>query len=130
MQSGKTLEEAVDDTINNSMGEGVLKDILRKNRAEVKRVMWSDYNEELHLKNVRQMGYEDGFENGVIDGRNEGKMYQLLEQVIKKVRKNQSLGQIADALEEDPERLRPIYDAVVSATPDYNVDMIYQQLKK
>ena len=36
MQNGKTLEEAVDDTINNSMGEGVLKDILRKNRAEVK----------------------------------------------------------------------------------------------
>ena len=92
--------------------------------------MWSDYNEELHLKNVRQMGYEDGFENGVIDGRNEGKVYQLLEQVIKKVRKNQSLSQIADDLEEDPERLRPIYETVVSAAPDYDVDMIYHQLKK
>lgn len=121
MQSGKTLEEAVDDTINNSMSEGVLKDILRKNRAEVKRVMWSDYNEELHLKNVRQMGVEDG--------RNEGKMYHLLEQVIKKVRKNQSLSQIADALEEDPERLRPIYETVISAAPDFDTDMIYNQLK-
>jgi len=118
MQSGKTLEEAVDDTINNSMGEGVLKDILRKNRAEVKRVMWSDYNEELHLKNVRQMGFEEGETN------------KLISQVVKKVKKGQSLEQIADELEEKIETLRPIYEAVVSAAPDYDADMIYNQLKK
>ena len=118
MQNGKTLEEAVDDTINNSMSEGVLKDILRKNRAEVKRVMWSDYNEELHLKNVRQMGFEEGETN------------KLISQVVKKVKKGQSLEQIADVLEEDLETLRPIYEAVVSAAPDYDAGMIYHQLKK
>ena len=80
--------------------------------------MWSDYNEELHLKNVRQMGYEEGETN------------KLISQVAKKVKKGQSLEQIADVLEEDLETLRPIYEAVVSAAPDYNVDMIYQQLKK
>ena len=118
MQSGKTLEEAVDDTINHSMSEGVLKDILRKNRAEVKRVMWSDYNEELHLKNVRQMGVEEGETN------------KLISQVVKKVKKGQSLEQIADVLEEDPETLRPIYEAVVSAAPEYDTEMIYRRLKK
>ena len=80
--------------------------------------MWSDYNEELHLKNVRQMGYEEGETN------------KLISQVAKKVKKGQSLEQIADVLEEDLETLCPIYEAVVSAAPDYNVDMIYQQLKK
>ena len=87
--------------------------------------MWWDYNEELHLKNVRQLGYEEGF----AVGRNEGKMYQLLEQVVKKVRKNQPLSQIADDVEEEPETLYPIYEAVVSAAPDYDIDMIYRQLK-
>ena len=125
MQSGKTLEEAVDDTINHSMSEGVLKDILRKNRAEVKRVMWSDYNEELHLKNVRQMGFEEGAQ-----WEKEEQLRKLITVIIKKVNKNQSLEQIADALEEDPERLRSIYEAVVSAAPDYDVDMIWHQLKK
>ena len=120
MQSGKTLEEAVDDTINNSMGEGVLKDILRKNRAEVKRVMWSDYNEELHLKNVRQIGYEEGCEAGETN--------KLISLVIKKVRKGQSLEQIADVLEEDVETLRPIYNAIIGGAPDYDVKEIRRRL--
>ena len=80
--------------------------------------MWWDYNEELHLKNVWQIGFEEGETN------------KLISQVVKKVKKGQSLEQIADALEEDPERLRSIYEAVVSAAPDYVVDMIYHQLKK
>ena len=80
--------------------------------------MWSDYNEELHLKNVRQMGFEEGETN------------KLISLVVKKVKKGQSLEQIADVLEEDPETLRQIYEAVVSAAPDYDVDMIYHQAKK
>ena len=85
--------------------------------------MWWDYDEELHLKNVWQMGYEEG----LAAGRKES---WLLDLVIKKVRRNKSLKQVADALEEDPEALRPIYEAVVSAAPDYDADMIYNQLKK
>ena len=37
MRKGKTLEEVVDNVIDHYMNEGVLKDILRKNRAEVKK---------------------------------------------------------------------------------------------
>ena len=85
--------------------------------------MWWDYNEELHLKNVWQMGYEEG----IAAGRNKS---WLLDLVIKKVRRNKSLNQIADDLEEDLETLRPIYEAVVSAAPEYDVNMICHQLKK
>lgn len=116
MQRGKTLEEAVDDTINNTMCEGVLKDILRKNRAEVKRVMWSDYNEELHLKNIRQISYEEGETN------------KLISLAVKKVKKGQSLEQIADILEEDVETLRPIYNAIIGAAPNYDVEEIRRRL--
>ena len=87
--------------------------------------MWSDYNEELHLKNVRQMGFEEGY----FDGRNEGELRKLIEQVIKKVKKNQILDQIVNALEETEEALRPVYDAVTASAPDFDVDIIYRQLK-
>lgn len=80
--------------------------------------MWWEYNEELHLKNVWQIGFEEGETN------------KLISQVVKKVKKGQSLEQIADVLEERTETLCPIYEAVVSAAPDYDVDMIYHQLKK
>ena len=61
VRAGKTLEEAVDEAISKSLKEGVLKDLLKKNRAEVRNVVLTEYNEELHLKNVRECGYEEGY---------------------------------------------------------------------
>lgn len=80
--------------------------------------MWWDYDEKLHLENVRRMGYEEGETN------------ILINQIAKKVKKGHSLEQIADALEEKSETLRPIYEAIVSAAPEYDVNMICHQLKK
>ena len=80
--------------------------------------MWWDYNEELHLKNVRQMGFEEGETN------------ILINQIVKKVKKGQPLEQIADDVEEESETLRPIYEAVVSTAPDFEIDLIWHQLKK
>ena len=54
----------------------------------------TEYNEELHLKNVRECGYE------------EGRIREQMELVIKKVRKGQSLEQIADALEKTEDQLK------------------------
>ena len=80
----------------------------------------TEYNEELHLKNVRECGYEDGLESG--------QQQLLLKQIISKVKKGQSLEIIADALESSPEQLQNIYQAVKNAAPDYNIDKITQML--
>ena len=103
-----------------SKKEGILANFLRKNRAEVTRMVLTEYNEELHLKNVRECGYEDGFESG--------QQQLLLKQIISKVKKGQSLETIADALESSPEQLQNIYQAVKNAAPDYNIDKINQML--
>nr|WP_185911957.1 hypothetical protein [Clostridium sp. Marseille-P7770] len=52
-----------------------------------------------------------------------------MELVIKKVRKGQSLEQIADALEKPEDQLKEVYDAVVKAAPDYDVEKIWEELK-
>ena len=36
----------------------------------------------------------------------------------------------ADALETSPEELKEMYDAVIAATPEYDVKKIYQMLVK
>ena len=77
----------------------------------------TEYNEELHLKNVREGGYE------------EGRIREQMELVIKKVRKGQSLEQIADALEKTEDQLKEIYNAVVKAAPDYDAEKIWEELK-
>ena len=95
----KTLEEAVDGAISKSLNEGVLKDLLKKNRAEVRNVVLTEYNEELHLKNVRECGYEEGYDNGYDSGLDQGR------------------------------KLKEIYKAVVKAAPEYDLEKIKEELK-
>ena len=129
VHAGKTLEEAVDEAISKSLKEGVLKDLLKKNRAEVRNVVLTEYNEELHLKNVRECGYEEGYDSGYGSGLDQGRMQNQIELVIKKVRKGQSLERIADALETSEDQLKEIYEAVVKAAPEYDLEKIKGELK-
>ena len=128
---GKTLEEAVDEAISKSLKEGVLKDLLKKNRAEVRNVVLTEYNEELHLKNVRECGYEEGYDNGYDSGYgsglDQGRMQNQIELVIKKVRKGQSLELVADLSARASEDQLKIYEAVVKAAPEY---MILRRIKE
>ena len=125
VRAGKTLEEAVDEAISKSLKEGVLKDILKKNRAEVRNVVLTEYNEELHLKNVRECGYEEGYDSGF----DQGGRQKEVDLIIKKVRKGQSLEQIADALETSADQLKETYEAVVKAAPEYDLERIKEELK-
>lgn len=128
VRAGKTLEEAVDEAISKSLKEGVLKDI-KKNRADVRNVVLTEYNEELHLKNVRECGYEEGYDNGYDSGLDQGRRQKEVDLIIKKVRKGQSLEQIADALETSEDQLKEIYEAVVKAAPGYDFEKIQGELK-
>ena len=89
----------------------------------------TEYNEELHLKNVRECGYEEGYDNGYGNGLDHGRMQNQIELVIKKVRKGQSLEQIAEALETSENQLKKIYEAVVRAAPEYDPEKIQKELK-
>jgi len=93
-------------------------------------VVLTEYNEELHLKNVWECGYEEGYNNGYSDGYgsglNQGRMQ--IELTIKKIRKGQSLDQIADALETSADQLKETYEAVVKAAPEYDLERIKEKL--
>ena len=52
----------------------------------------------------------------------------VINQVIKKVKKSKTLETIASELEEEEADIKPIYDAVVSSAPDYDINVIKDRL--
>lgn len=63
---------------------------------------------------------------GFLEG---GKQEQIIEIIIKKVKKGKELSTIASEIEEEEQDVKSLYDAVVAEAPDYNMDKIKSRLK-
>lgn len=85
--SQMSIEEAVECAITECINEGILAEFLKKNRAEAMEVSIFEYNEELHLANLRREGYEEGIEQGI----QQGKALDILELLSE-------LGEVPDTL--------------------------------
>ncbi len=65
------IEQAVERAVDECIEEGILADFLRQNKAEAIAMSIFEYNQEAHMKCVRQEGFEDG--------KAEGKAEDILE---------------------------------------------------
>ena len=94
----------------------------------------SDYWEEVALqtgrKEGREEGRKEGREEGREEGRKEGRKKEQVSLIVKKIKKNKTVAEIADDLEEKEEVIAPIYEAALSMKPDYDVEKIYEILEK
>ena len=117
VHEGKSVEKSVDDAILFALEDGTVKNLLKKNRAEVKRMVLTEYNEELHLKTIR----EEEREKFILE---------FIKILIKKAKKSQSLETAADALEIDARALKGIYTVVQQAAPKYDLEKIYEIVEK
>lgn len=50
----------------------VLKNFLLKHREEVREMILSEYDEELHINSEKKISYEEGLEAGVVQGTQHG----------------------------------------------------------
>ena len=129
-----SVEDAIRMSVDECIREGILADILSKNKAEVYEMILTEYNEQNHIANEKQISKEEGLKEGIKEGRklglSEGKYRNLLEQICKKIVRNKSLEQICDELEETPEEIRPLYEEALQAAPEYDIDQIYERLEK
>ena len=75
-----------------------------------------DYDEEGRMRVERE------------EGREEGDIRRLITQITKKVQKGMDIDTIASELEEEPETIKPLYDAVIAAAPDYDIDKILESV--
>ena len=67
--------------------------------------------------------WEDGIRQGLECGEK-----RLIRQICKKNQKGKSLALVAEELEEEEDAIQAIYEAVLDAAPDYDVDQIYEAL--
>lgn len=89
-----SLEDAVNRAVDECIEEGILADILSKNRSEVINLILTDYDEKFHMQTVRKEGYEEGY--------GDGETHHLMLLIQKKLQKGYTIPQIAELLEEDP----------------------------
>ncbi len=67
-----SLAEAVDRAVTECIKEEVLRDFLLRNRAEVVQMSLTEYDQELHMKTIREESMEEGFERGLEKGMEKG----------------------------------------------------------
>lgn len=103
-----SVSEAVDRAIAECIHENILKEFLEKYQAEAKNVSIYEYDEERHLRQEREAAWEEG----IIEGEQKGEEKKLLELVEKKLKKGNSIAEIADALESDENEIRRLMEKI------------------
>lgn len=63
------------------------------------------------------------------EGRNEGELLSLIVLINKKYKKGKNLSTIADEVEEDEEKVLPIYK-LIKEHPDYGKEKIFELLQQ
>lgn len=106
------IELAVEHAITECIKEGILAEFLSRQRAEAKSVSIYEYDEEKHLRMEREENYEKGYKLGEEAGYKLGAQQKVMNQVKKKLARGASVDEIASALEEEPETIKEIMDAL------------------
>jgi hypothetical protein len=70
-KSGMPAKKAIDEAVKRCIKENVLRDFLKKHRAEVMDVCLTEYNEEVFINGIREDGRIEGHQEGVKAGRAE-----------------------------------------------------------
>ena len=72
-REGRSLVEAVEQSIDRCIEENLLKEYLLKKKSEVKLMLLTEFDEELFAKTMKEEGREEGRQEGRREGREEGR---------------------------------------------------------
>ena len=120
----KHIRTAVTEAVDECIASDILSDFFTEYRDEVIDVSVYDYDEEGRMRVEREEGWLEGHGKG----REEGDMRRLITQITKKVQKSKDIDTIASELEEEVVTVKPLYDVVVAAAPDYDIDRIMTKI--
>ena len=75
-----------------------------------------------------EIGHEKGLAEGMETGMARGSLLIQIKTIIKKVQKGLDLPEIAEAMEMDMDSIRPVWQAVKAAAPEYDQEKILEDL--
>ena len=74
--NGMSVEQAIDEAITYCIDHDILKDVLLKNRSEVRHMLLTEFDEKKFAKSMweegRESGYTEGHESGYTEGHESG----------------------------------------------------------
>ncbi len=141
---GDDVRIAVTEAMDECIDEDILVDFFEQHREEVVEVSIYDYDEEEVRKvlakemaeemvgemaeEMAEKMAEELAEKYAQEAAEKAVEQNIISLVIKKVKKSKTLETIASELEEEEADIKPIYDAVVSSAPDYDINVIKDRL--
>ncbi len=118
--------EQYENNKNNRLYSAVADTVMRANWKELEaEKKMCDALKELFAEEL-----QDSRTEGRAEGRTEGRAEEKLALIIKKYKKGCTPEETADMLEETAELIQQIYDVLNQCAPDYNVQEVYQILRK
>lgn len=70
---GMPIEQAIDESISYCIRHDILKDVLLKNRSEVRHMLLTEFDEKKFAKSIWKEGHESGYTEGHDSGYTEGR---------------------------------------------------------
>ena len=149
---GDDVRVAVTEAMDECIEEDILVDFFEQHREEVVEVSIYDYDEEevrrvlaeeyaqevaqgmaqelvgKATKEAAEKAFAEGEQSGIYKGEHRVEQLKIINQIIKKVKKSKTLETIASELEEEVTDIKPVYDAVIAAAPDYDIEVIKDRL--
>ena len=102
------LPDAVERAVTECIQEGIMKEFLEKNRAEVTYMSIFEYDQERHLRQEREEAYETGRKEGFEQGSQ-----AAIRGLIRKMwKRGKSIREIAEDLEEDETFVEGMLDGI------------------
>ena len=65
MDKGDSIEEAIDKATDECIRNGILEQLLRDNRGEVRSMLLPEYDEQAHIEYEKEISYEEGKVEGL-----------------------------------------------------------------
>ena len=100
---GMSLKHAIETAMDSCIEEGILKDVLIRQKTEVMHMLLTEFDEKKYKRSIYQDGYEDGVREGEISGFTKGREDALRDLARKKASQGKDVAIIAAELETDVE---------------------------
>ncbi|MGN0325292.1 MAG: hypothetical protein ACI4DW_03195 [Lachnospiraceae bacterium] len=97
-QREKDIKKATYMAVEQGIAEGILKDILIRQKTEVCAMILTEYNEKKHMKTLYQDGYDNGYGNGYDCGYDSGKLEEQKKMIRYFLKKDMSEKEIMEIL--------------------------------
>ena len=105
-----SLERAVQRAVSDCVGQGILKEILEKERAAVMGFILEEFDQKGYEKVIREDGYLEGVEAGIAQGLEQGEQQSKREMILNMFVNGISMEQIVQITRMPEEEIRKIVE--------------------